>query len=227
MQGVYGSAPNAAGAAKYARDAAVASAVPYYRDILRTLQSPLAGHKGQFILRLLPFIILFCALGLAALTLLTAAQRSAGYGMTSVLVDEDKLTTAFTASVDSVWQQWAFRVGQPGPGSQASTPSQGTGVKFTLPNASTAKEGAVVVVRNTNAPYWKSADRSSGSNIQAPLQVTLIAGDGTEAQETVPNASNTAANDTNASTVLQARAWIAATGFDGVRRWYPAGLPIM
>lgn len=225
---LYGSVPNAAGVVNYARDAAVATAAPYYRDVLRALQSPLPGHKLTYLIRLLPIVILFVALCVAAASVIIGAQRAAGYGMTSVLVDEDKMTKTFTASTSSVWQQWAFRVGQPGPGSQASTPSQGTAVTFTLPNASTAPEGAVVIVRNTNFKYWKSADRAAGgTDIQGPVAVVNVGGDGVTVNQIVPNVNDTEATNANWGAVMQSKSWIAATGFDNVRRWYYAGLPVM
>jgi hypothetical protein len=224
---LYGTTPNAPGAVNYVRDAAVASAAPYYRDVLRALQSPLPGHKLTYLIRLLPIIIVFLALCVAAASVVIGAQRAAGYGMTSVLVDEDKLTTNFTASLSSVWQQWAFRIGQPGPNSQATTPPQGTAVTFTLPNAGSAPEGAVVIVRNINFPYWKSADRSTGSTIQNAVKIVNIGADNDPITQSVPNVNNTAASSTNWDTVVQAKSWVAATSFDNVRRWYYAGLPVM
>lgn len=157
----YGTRPNLPGALKYAHDASVASALPFYKQILKAESRPLYSRKGVTFLRVLPPVFVLIAICLAGYAFYRALIESTPFGQQSVLIDASngyEKTPAgdpayyLRASTVPIMQQWSIRQGQYGREQEA---------EFTIPDAQSMQDGAVIYVRNTSIDVPETADEAS------------------------------------------------------------------
>jgi len=195
----YGLHPSPKGALNFARDSAIARALPYYKQLLKEEHRG-PGHKVAYLIRLLSPMLLLTGLVLAFLAFFIGLSSSTAYGLQSVLIDStDRMVTdrskyIFEASSAPLSQTWSMRAGEWG---------RAHSIQLGLPLAESMKKDAIVIVRNTSTETYDATNTPPTINGYVPSMQVLG-----------PATINLGTRESTA--------FIAAPDSKGVQRWYPA-----